>query len=189
MEHRIPKRLTSLALVLLSLSLIVGVALRGGEVASAHSAVAHHATVQDVAAKKKYHGIKIYPNPLQQNDIDTPTVFFVIGSGLTPRGIYDISLDSFNLDMCDAAVLPGAVTDGTPGPGVTDSGEDGQIANTVLPAILTGDGTGDIKADTEGRLTFTVAILNCVAGTYSLTITNDARSGDHHTAHVKVKAP
>lgn len=196
MRKNITGRLFFVALFALLLSLFAVIP------ASAHVAVhatsSHAHSMLSTDKKKKPHhtpgdGIRILESPIRQNDIDTPTTFLVVGSSLTPRGIYDINLDSFNLDRCDAAVILGATEDGSPSVIPFDTGEDGLVDNTILPAILTGDGTADIKADTEGRFTFTVAILNCVgtkqgAGSYSISVVNDARSGERYEAHVNVNA-
>lgn len=118
---------------------------------------ASHATV---ALKHHYHGIKISPNPLQQNDAGKPTIFLVTGRGLTPNGFYDVNLSEFN-DRC-GDVVP-------------------MFPNEV------GDGS-DVQADLEGRFSFAVEIIDCVAGTYSVSVVNDNLSGERHEAHVKILA-
>jgi hypothetical protein len=159
------RRLTSLFLVPFVLSLImVAGAMGGATPASAHTVTAHHQAAASIVMKKKKHhrhhysGCKV-GSPVQQNDAGLPTTFTEACTGLTPNGFYDVNITDFE-DRCFAAA--------------------------VLPPFA-GDGT-DIKADSEGRVTFSLVIITCVEGTYSITLVNDALSGEKHETHFHIKA-
>jgi hypothetical protein len=161
-EYTMFKRLLFLAAAItLVLTFLVSAHLTP---ASAHSVVSTHASVVDGVAKKKHHhhhysGLEVNAI-IQQNDAGKPTTFTMNGVGLTPNGLYDVSLDSFNDRCLDA---------------------------TLLFTSVVGDGT-DVQADLEGRFTITVEIISCVGGTYSISAVNDALSGEIHEVHFHIKA-
>lgn len=148
-----------------------------------------HHTSNVVAFHQLHDGIDITQGSIQQNDVGTPTTFTVVGSSLEARGVYDISLDNFTLDNCDGAILLGAIAGPEPittingvvsfSPnGIFDGGETDAGPQVVGAFPSTDFSTGDIRADLEGRITFSVEILNCVKNSYTIAIQNDDRSGD-----------
>lgn len=151
---------TSLFLVVLTLTLIVTVAVRGSAPASAHSAVSHHANAVEVAAKKHHHRyLGVSPNPVQQN-IDMPATFVVTGKHLPPRSTFDIWTDLD--DRCDVVLLPGVAAE---------------------------DGFHDVVADLEGRVSFPIEVANCVEGKYHVCLTNDSPSAEQVCDSFKIKTP